>query len=76
MAVKRRIRYNIDKLRECYIQPEGLFEQLKQYPKNTYVDYEGFRLYIIDDGRGENENEPIKIKANVFVDNKLFFYMS
>lgn len=71
MAVKRRIKYNIDKLRECYIQPEGLFELLKQYPKNTYVDYDGFRLYIIDDGRGENEKEPIKIKANVYVDNNL-----
>lgn len=68
MAVKRRVKYNIDKLRECYIQPEGLFEQLMQYSKNNYIDYENFRLHIIDDGRGDNsDKQPMKIKANVLL---------
>ena len=36
MAVKKRIKFNVDKLKECYRQPVGFFEALSQYPNNKY----------------------------------------
>jgi hypothetical protein len=68
MAVKKRIKFNVDKKRQCYIQPDGLFDELAQYSVNKYIDYYDFKLQIIDDGRGENnDKQPIKIKANVIL---------
>ena len=69
MAVKKRINFNIDRLKECYKQPEGLFEELSQYPNNKYLEYDGFKLHIVDNGRDENNDKPpIRIKANVLLD--------
>ena len=73
MAVKKRINFNVDKLRECYKQPEGLFNELSQYTTDKYIDYGDFKLHIIDDGRGENsDKDPIKIKANVILSDGTF----
>lgn len=69
MAVKKRIKFNVDKLKECYRQPVGFFEALSQYPNNKYLEYDGFKLHIIDNGRYENSDKPpIRIKANVLLD--------
>lgn len=69
MAVKRRINFNVDKLKQCYKQPEGLFEELAKYPNNKYLDYDGFKLHVVDNGRGENNDKPpIRIKTNVLLD--------
>ena len=73
MAVKKRIKFNVDKLKECYKQPEGLFDELSQYPNNKYLEYDGFKLHIIDNGRDENNDKPpIRIKANVLLDDGTF----
>lgn len=71
--IKKKIKYNIDKKRLCYRQPEGLFDQMKQHPINSWIDYNSeFKLHIIDDGRGNNDKEPVKIKAQVILsDNTL-----
>jgi len=69
MAARKLIRFNVDKLKECYRQPEGLFDELAQYPNNKYLEYDGFKLHIIDNGRDENSDKPpIRIKANVLLD--------
>ncbi|MBQ3946302.1 MAG: hypothetical protein II670_11960 [Alphaproteobacteria bacterium] len=68
MAIKKKLNFNVDKKRQCYNQPEGLFEELSQHPKDKYLNYEYFTLHIIDDGRVENsDKQPIKIKANVIL---------
>lgn len=68
MSIRKKIKFNIDKKRLCYRQPEGLFNQIKQHPINSWIDYNSeFKLHIIDDGRGNNDKEPIKIKAQVIV---------
>ena len=68
MAAKKRLNFNVDKKRQCYNQPQGLFEQISQFTNDKYIDYGDFALHIIDDGRGENsDKEPIKIKANVIL---------
>lgn len=68
--IKKKIKFNVDKKRLCYQQPEGLFDQIKQHPINSWIDYNSeFKLHIIDDGRGKDETkEPIKIKAQVILD--------
>ena len=68
MAVKKKLNFNIDKKRDCFKQPAGLFEEFSQYPTDKYLDYDDFKIHIIDDGRAENnEKEPNKIKANVIL---------
>lgn len=70
MTIKKKIKFNVDKKRLCYIQPEGLFNDIKQHPINSWIDYNSeFKLHIIDDGRGKDETkEPVKIKAQVILD--------
>lgn len=68
MALKRRINYNIDKLRLCYCQPEELFPELTRLDNGEYVDFGYFRLYIIDNGRKEGSSKPaVKAKADIVV---------
>lgn len=68
MAVKKKCLFNIDKKKQCYQQPSELFTYLSQFATDKYIDFEGFKLHIIDDGRSEiSEKEPIKIKANVLL---------
>jgi len=68
MAVKKKLNFNVDKKRQCYNQPQGLFEQISKFTNDKYIDYGDFTLHIVDDGRGEtSEKDPIKIKANVIL---------
>lgn len=68
MAIKKKINFNIDKLKLCYKQPKELFEKLAEYKTNSYIDYDDFKLHIIDDGRSEDsDKEPNQILANVIL---------
>lgn len=68
MALKRRINYNIDKLRLCYCQPEELFPELTRLDNGEYIDFGYFRLYVIDNGRKEGSSKPaVKAKADIVV---------
>lgn len=68
MAVKKQLIFNIDKKRQCYKMPMGLFDEFSKFATNKYLYYDNFKLHIIDDGRGEDsEKEPIRIKANVIL---------
>lgn len=68
MGAKKRIKFNIDKKRQCYLQPQGLFDEIKQYRQGDFICYDNFKLHVIDDGRsGGSDKEPVKIKANVIV---------
>lgn len=81
MRIKKNV-INIDKLRISFRQPQDLWEKLKENsikkdndgkPIHKYINYDGFSLHIIDDGRGKNnEKEPVKIVAQVILcDNTL-----
>lgn len=71
MALKKRINFNIDKLKLSFVQPNKLFEDLSQYPTGKYVNYEDFSLQIIDDGRKvDSEKQPSKILVNVILADK------
>ena len=67
MALKRKINFNIDKLRLCYKQPDGLFEAMVKYDKDEYIDYGDFKLKIIDNGKGLKYNEKPSIKVIIQV---------
>ena len=68
--LKKKTKLNVDKKRLCFNQPKELFEELKQYPKESYINYDDFQLYIFDDGRVDEEEEPRKIKAVVILPDK------
>lgn len=69
----------MDKLRLSFTQPKALWDELimhpldkpkdpKKKPEYKYVPFGDFKLEITDDGRGkDNEKEPIKIVANVIM---------
>lgn len=68
MSRKMKIKFNLDKIKFSYIQPNGLFEELSQYNVNKYLDYEDFTLHIIDNGRIEgSEKNPTKLLTNVIL---------
>ena len=68
MAVKKKINFNVDKLRLSFIQPSGLFEKLSQFPTNKYLDYGDFTLHIIDNGKKEGSEKPsTKMLINVLL---------
>ena len=59
MALKKKIKFNLDKIRLSYVQ---------QYEANKYLDYEDFTLHIIDNGRKEgSEKPPTKLLTNVIL---------
>lgn len=61
---------NVDKLKICYLQPQELWQHLEKYNTNDYVYYDCFKLRILNDGRGREENDKprVKIKASVILD--------
>lgn len=62
-------KFNIDRLRLCYKQPQQLFDLLKGYNNGDYINFDGFSLVITDNGRVQESNkEPSKIKADVVID--------
>lgn len=73
MPRKKRMSLNVDKLRLCYRQSEGLFEDMEQHCTGDYVQMNDYVLHIIDDGRGQKEtsNPPTKIKANVLTSDNM-----
>lgn len=63
---------NVDKLRLCYRQPEGLFDWLAQYNTDDCVQMNDYALHIIDDGRGQRETEaPTKVTVNVLTSDSI-----
>lgn len=68
MALKRRVNFNLDKVRLCYCQPADLFGELSGRENGEYVDFGYFRLYVIDNGRKEGSSKPaVKAKADIVV---------
>lgn len=51
MALKRRIHFNVDRLRLCYRQPQQLFTDVTSCDNDTEIDCGDFRLKVIDNGR-------------------------
>lgn len=74
--IKRKWKINVDKLKICYLQPQHLWDYLQNFKTNDFIYYDCFKMQIIDDGRGKNEddntNKPrTKIKCNVILDDNL-----
>ena len=68
MAFKGSVIFNIDKKKQCYHQPSELFNHLSQFTTDKYIDFEGFKLHITNDGRSEkNDKPPIRIKSDVLL---------
>lgn len=44
MALKRRVNFNIDRLRLCYRQPQQLFTDVTSCDNDTEIDCGDFRL--------------------------------
>ena len=65
MARKLRNNYNIDLLRLCYKQPDGLFEFIADTKPNTKIPREGYYLFVVGD---EDEDNPKSIICNVVTD--------
>lgn len=49
MARKKQIKFNIDKLKVCYVQPDKLFKDFAKYQKDQTIYRDGYDLYIIPD---------------------------
>ena len=58
MALKRRLNFNLDKLRLCYKQPQQLFEDVVSCDNNTEIDCGDFRLRVLDNGRTADDEFP------------------
>lgn len=70
---KKRAIINIDKMRLSFRQPTDLFNKLAEYQSDTYLNYQDFKLHIIDNDRKEGSSkEPTKIIADVVLaDNRV-----
>lgn len=66
MARKYHNNYNIDLLRLCYRQPEGLFESLAETMPNTKIQRYGYYIFVI--GNDENDESPTAITCNIVAD--------
>lgn len=51
MALKRRVNFNVDRLRLCYRQPQQLFTDVTSCDNDTEIDCGDFRVKVIDNGR-------------------------
>ena len=72
MQRKKRMSLNVDKLRLCYKQPEGLFDRLMQYSTGDYVQMNDYAVHITDDGRGQRGTEtPTKVIVNVLTSDSI-----
>ena len=64
MALKRRIHFNVDRLRLCYRQPQQLFTDVTSLENGDEMDCGYFRLKVIDNGRAtDNELPPTNATA-------------
>ena len=65
--MKKKLRFNIDRLKICYKQPSGLFEHLSTFKNEALIPYGEageFMLKIVDDGRGTDEDkQPTEVQA-------------
>lgn len=66
MALKRRIHFNVDKLRLCYKQPQQLFDDVTSCDNDTEIDCGDFRLRVLDNGRtADNELPPTNATVQI-----------
>lgn len=66
MALKRRVNFNIDRLRLCYRQPQQLFTDVTSCDNDTEIDCGDFRLKIVDNGRtDDDEQQPTNATAQI-----------
>lgn len=49
MARKKQIKFNIDKLKLCYKQPQELFDEFANYKQDQTIYRDGYDLYIVPD---------------------------
>lgn len=62
--MKKKLRFNIDRLKICYKQPSGLFEHLSTFRNEALIPYGEageFMLKIVDDGRGTDEDKQLTV---------------
>lgn len=67
MARKYRNNYNIDLLRLCFRQPEGLFEFIDETQRNSKIPRDGYYIYVLGD-EGESEEKLTSIACNLISD--------
>lgn len=70
-TMRTKISFNVDKLRLCYRQPDGLLDWLANCRTNDYLQRDSYKLHIVDDGLSESERDdvsPQHIIANVILD--------
>lgn len=65
MARKLKDNYNIDTLKLCYREPEGLFEFVTETKPETKIHRDGYYLYVIGDEEDEN---PKSVQCNAIAD--------
>ncbi len=66
MGLKRRVNFNVDKLRLCYKQPQQLFDDVVSAENGDEIDCGDFRLKIVDNGRtADNELPPTNATAQI-----------
>lgn len=58
MALKRRINFNLDKLRLCYKQPQQLFTDVTSAENGDEINCGDFRLRVLDNGRTADDGLP------------------
>ena len=58
MALKRRVNFNVDKLRLCYKQPQQLFYDVTSFENGSEIDCGDFRLRVLDNGRTADDELP------------------
>ena len=66
MALKRRVSFNLDKLRLCYKQPQQLFYDVTSFENGSEIDCGDFRLRVLDNGRtADNELPPTNATVQI-----------
>ena len=66
MALKRRVNFNVDRLRLCYRQPQQLFDDVTSCDNDTEIDCGDFRLRVLDNGRtADNELPPTNATVQI-----------
>lgn len=68
MARKSKTNFNLDKLRICFKQPNGLFERLNTSKTDLIKVGDNISLFIIREN--EDEETPSKLMANVILHNE------
>ena len=66
MGLKRRVNFNVDRLRLCYKQPQQLFEDVTSMENGDEIYCGDFRLKVIDNGRAA-DNELLPTNATALI---------